>query len=142
MPRFAWVLLLQQLAATPLRADDYTGQVGRIDTAQLDVNWFRLRPSEFPIIPLEGVTVSVLGCVSILPSAPGAIRSASPWSRVKSNAHPGPARPSVRSGLRELRTSCCATCRPSLNEGVYALEYLLHPAPPPKQSIIKPAGFQ
>ncbi len=46
----------------PLRAEDFTGQVGPIDAAQLDENWYLLRPGEFPIIPLEGVTVSVIDC--------------------------------------------------------------------------------
>ncbi len=62
MPRFAWVLLLLQLVVAPLRADDFTGQVGSIDAAQLGLDWYLLGPGEFPILPLEGVTVSVLEC--------------------------------------------------------------------------------
>ena len=67
MPRFAWILLLLQLAAVPLRAVDFTGQVGSIDEAQLGTDWYRLGPGEFPILPLEGVTVTVLDCEPACP---------------------------------------------------------------------------
>ena len=33
-------------------------------------------------------------------------------------------------------------CRPPLNEGVYALDYLLAPPLPPKRSMLQPAGFK
>lgn len=33
-------------------------------------------------------------------------------------------------------------CRPPLNEGVYALEYLLHQPAPPKRAVIEPAGIK
>ena len=62
MPRFAWILLLLPLVVAPLRADDFTGQVGPIDEAQLGMDWYLLGPGDFPILPLEGVTVSVLDC--------------------------------------------------------------------------------
>ena len=140
MSRFAWILLLLQLAATPLSAQEFTGQVGRIDEALLGLDWYLLGAGEFPILPVEGVWVSVLDCGaglsgsspyrsgrpvplprsgftraatlrSSLECPPTTIGSASPWSRVKWNAHPGPARLSARSGLRGSRTRCCATCR-------------------------------
>ena len=62
MPRFACFLILLQLAATPLTAQEFTGQVGRIDEAQLGMDWYRLRQGEFPILPVEGVRVSVIDC--------------------------------------------------------------------------------
>ena len=62
MSRFAWILLLLQLAAAPLSAQGFTGQVGRIDEALLGLDWWRLRQGEFPILPVEGVRVSVLDC--------------------------------------------------------------------------------
>ena len=62
MTRCAWILPLLQLAAAPLRGDDFTGQVGPIDEALLGLDWYRLRPGEYPILPLEGITVSVLDC--------------------------------------------------------------------------------
>ena len=62
MTRCAWILLMLQLATAPLRADDCTGQVGPIDEALLGLDWYRLRPGEYPILPLEGITVSVLDC--------------------------------------------------------------------------------
>ena len=138
MHRSARILLFLQLASTVLPALDFDGQVGRLDEAQLGMDWWRLGPGEFPILPLEGVRVSVLDCGEDCPdpvrtdpagwfrfpdlasparlrfdlrSATLPIRSASPWSRVKWNAHPGPARPLAQSGLRGSRTPCCVTCR-------------------------------
>ena len=67
MPRFTWILLLLQLAVLPLRAVDFTGQVGSIDEAQLGMDWYLLGPGEFPILPLEGVTVTVLDCEPACP---------------------------------------------------------------------------
>ena len=43
-------------------AQEFSGQVGRIDEVQLGMDWGQLGPGEFPIIPLEGVRVSVLDC--------------------------------------------------------------------------------
>ena len=62
MSRFASILLLLQLAVAPLSAQGFTGQVGRIDEALLGLDWWRLRQGEFPILPVEGVRVSVLDC--------------------------------------------------------------------------------
>ena len=67
MPRFTWILLLLQLAGVPARADDFTGQVGRIDEAQLGLDWWRLRQGEFPILPVEGVRVSAIDCEPACP---------------------------------------------------------------------------
>ena len=72
MSRFAWILLLLQLAAAPLSAQEFTGQVGRIDEALLGLDWYLLRAGEFPILPLEGVRVSVLDCG---PDCPDPVRS-------------------------------------------------------------------
>ena len=62
MHRSARILLFLQLASTVLPALDFDGQVGRLDEAQLGMDWRRLVPGEFPILPLEGVRVSVLDC--------------------------------------------------------------------------------
>ena len=62
MSRFASILLLLQLAVAPLPAQEFKGQVGRIDEDQLGIDWWRLRQGEFPILPLEGVRVSVIDC--------------------------------------------------------------------------------
>ena len=62
MSRFAWILLLLQLAATPLSAQEFTGQAGRIDEALLGLDWYLLGAGEFPILPVEEVWVSVLDC--------------------------------------------------------------------------------
>ena len=62
MARFAWILLLQQLASAPLHAQEFSGQVGRIDESLLGLDWWQLRQGEFPILPAEGVRVSVIDC--------------------------------------------------------------------------------
>ena len=62
MSRFAGILLLLQLAVTSLSAQEFSGQVGRIDEALLGLDWWKLRQGEFPILPVEGVRVSVLDC--------------------------------------------------------------------------------
>ena len=62
MPRFGWILLLFVFADVPMSAADYTGQVGRIDGSQLGMDWGQLGPGEFPILPVEGIRVSVLDC--------------------------------------------------------------------------------
>ena len=62
MPRFASILLLLLLTAAPLSAQEFAGQVGRIDEALLGLDWWKLRPGEFPILPFAGVRVSVLDC--------------------------------------------------------------------------------
>ena len=67
MSGFAWILLLLPLAATPVSAQEFSGQVGRIDEAQLGLDWWRLRQGEFPILPLEGVRVSALDCEPACP---------------------------------------------------------------------------
>ena len=67
MSRFAWILLLLLIAAAPLPGQEFTGQVGRIDEAQLGVDWYRLRQGEFPILPVEGVHVNVLDCQADCP---------------------------------------------------------------------------
>ena len=61
-----------QLAASSLSAQEFTGQVGRIDEAQLGMGWSRIGPGEFPILPVEGVRVSVLDCG---PDCPDPVRS-------------------------------------------------------------------
>ena len=68
MSRYAWILLLLRLAATPLWAQEFTGQVGRIDEDLLGLDWYRLRQGEFPILPIEGVRVSVLDCDADCPA--------------------------------------------------------------------------
>ena len=67
MPRFAWILLLLPSVATPLAAQEFRGQVGRIDEAQLGLDWWRLRQGEFPILPVEGVRVSAIDCEAACP---------------------------------------------------------------------------
>ena len=67
MSRFASILLLLQLAVAPLSAQEFSGQVGRIDEAQLGLDWYRLRQGEFPILPVEGVRVSALDCEPACP---------------------------------------------------------------------------
>ena len=62
MSRSASILLLLQLAAAPLSAQEFAGQVGRIDEALLGLDWYLLRAGEFPILPVEGVRVSVIDC--------------------------------------------------------------------------------
>ena len=62
MSRFASILLLLLLAAAPLLAQEFSGQVGRLDEALLGLDWWKLRQGEFPILPVEGVRVSVLDC--------------------------------------------------------------------------------
>ena len=62
MSRFASILLLLQLAAAILSGQEFSGQVGRIDEAQLGMGWSRIGPGEFPILPVEGVRVSVIDC--------------------------------------------------------------------------------
>ena len=67
MSRFAWIPLLLQLAVAPLSAQEFSGQVGRIHEDQLGLDWWRLRQGEFPILPVEGVRVSVLDCEPACP---------------------------------------------------------------------------
>ena len=62
MSRFAWILLLLQLASAPLHAQEFHGQLVRIDEALLGLDWWQLRQGEFPILPAEGVRVSVIDC--------------------------------------------------------------------------------
>ncbi|MDE0166736.1 MAG: hypothetical protein OXL36_16695 [Bryobacterales bacterium] len=62
MTRLALILPLMQLAAASLLAQEFSGQVGRIDEELLDENWYKLGPGEFPIIPLQGVRVKVIDC--------------------------------------------------------------------------------
>ena len=56
------LLLAFSLAAWPVSAQQFQGQVGTPDQTLLGEDWYLLRPSEMPSIPLEGVTVSVLDC--------------------------------------------------------------------------------
>ena len=67
MSRFTWILLLLPLAATLLPAQEFSGQVGHIDEAQLGLDWWRLRQGEFPILPVEGVRVSAIDCEPACP---------------------------------------------------------------------------
>ncbi len=62
MHRFASFLLFLLLTAAPLAAQEFAGQVGRIEEALLSFDWWKLRPGEFPILPVAGVRVSVLDC--------------------------------------------------------------------------------
>lgn len=62
MSRFASMLLLLQLAAAPLAAQEFMGQVGRIDEAQLGFTWWRIPPGEYPMLPESGVRVRVVDC--------------------------------------------------------------------------------
>ena len=65
MPRTASILLFVSLispALPALPAQEFHGQVGRIDEALLGRDWYRLEPGEFPILPVAGVRVSVLDC--------------------------------------------------------------------------------
>ena len=62
MPRTASILLFVTLISPSLPAQEFTGQVGRIDEALLGRDWYRLEPGEFPILPVAGVRVSVLDC--------------------------------------------------------------------------------
>ena len=73
MSRFAWILLLLPSVATPLSAQEFRGRAGRIDEAQLGMDWWRLRQGEFPILPVERVRVSVLICERLsIPTASAA----------------------------------------------------------------------
>ena len=72
MSRFAGILLLLTLAAVPVSAQEFSGQVGRIDEAQLGMGWSRIGPGEFPILPVKGVRGSVLDCG---PDCPDPVRS-------------------------------------------------------------------
>ena len=67
MSRFAWILLLLQISVAPLPAQEFTGQVGRIDEALLGLDWWQLRQGEFTILPVEAVRVSVLDCEADCP---------------------------------------------------------------------------
>ena len=67
MSRIAWILLVLQLAAMPLSALEFSGQVGRIDAVMLGSGWWKLRQGEFPIVPVERVTVSVIDCEPYCP---------------------------------------------------------------------------
>ncbi|MDE2811445.1 MAG: hypothetical protein OXM01_00340 [Gemmatimonadota bacterium] len=62
MPRFASIALLLQLVTATLTASDFSGQIGRIDEAQLGMDWYLLGQGEFPILPVEGIQVSVVDC--------------------------------------------------------------------------------
>ena len=62
MPRFASIVLFLLLITAALPASDFSGQVGRIDEAQLGMDWYLLRQGEFPILPVEGIQVSVVNC--------------------------------------------------------------------------------
>ncbi len=61
------LLLAFTLAAWPLSAQPFQGQVGTPDQALLGDDWNLLRLSEMPLIPIEGVTVSVLDCGEACP---------------------------------------------------------------------------
>ena len=79
MSRFAWILLLLPSVATALSAQEFRGRAGRIDEAQLGMDWYRLRQGEFPILPVEGVRVSVLICERLsIPTASAAASNRSP----------------------------------------------------------------
>ncbi len=56
------VLMAMQLAGNALEALEFSGQVGRIDEAQLGLDWHLIEQGEFPILPVEGVRVSVIDC--------------------------------------------------------------------------------
>ena len=131
MPRTASILLFVSLISPALPAQQFHGQVGRIDEAQLGRDWSRLRDGEFPIIPLGGVKVSVLDCdrpvriqlvpirpdgsnsptwpplqdcASIRLNAPLTTRNASLCNRASSSGNPGSALPWVTIGLTWLWT--------------------------------------
>lgn len=58
----AGAVLLCALPTSALRNGAFSGQLGALDPSMLGEDWWRLRPSEMPAIPLEGATVSVLDC--------------------------------------------------------------------------------
>ena len=58
----AAILMGLQVAAAPLLSQEFSGQVGRIDEAMLGEDWWRIQQGQFPILPVEGVRVSVLDC--------------------------------------------------------------------------------
>ncbi|MCY4585587.1 MAG: hypothetical protein OXB98_06060 [Bryobacterales bacterium] len=62
MSRTTVILLALQIAATILPAQEFSGQVGRIDEAQLGLDWYLIRQGEFPILPVGWVWVSVIDC--------------------------------------------------------------------------------
>ena len=73
MSRFAWILLLLPSVVTAFSAQEFRGQVGRIDEAQLGMDWWRIRQGEFPILPVEGVRGIVLICERLsIPTASAA----------------------------------------------------------------------
>lgn len=51
-----------QLAVTLISAQEFVGQVGRIDEQALGSGWWQLGPGEFPIIPVARTWVHVIDC--------------------------------------------------------------------------------
>ena len=69
--------LVFALLGWPAAAQPFEGRIGRLDEALLGEDWYQLRPSEMPAIPLEGVTVSVLDCGETCPDP--AVTDATGW---------------------------------------------------------------
>ena len=67
MDRITCGLLVLLAAVVPVGAQQFSGQVGRIDEAMLGEDWWRIEQGQFPILPLEGVRVQVVDCDSNCP---------------------------------------------------------------------------
>ena len=58
----AGAVLLCVLPSSAQPTGAFSGQLGTLDSSLLGEDWYRLRPSDMPAVPLEGATVSVLDC--------------------------------------------------------------------------------